>query len=116
MENAYSLRQRNHLFRKCANICSTNAALFASAKFFKTVAVSNECANACKRVVVEGQYNPAVFERCADACNACATECEKHLNLYCAACAEICRECEDECKRWLCKIDLFNYRKQPVFI
>jgi hypothetical protein len=35
---------------------------------------------------------------CADICNACATECEKHKHMeHCAECAKACHECAEQC-------------------
>jgi hypothetical protein len=35
---------------------------------------------------------------CADVCDACAAECEKHDNDHCRKCAKLCKECAKECR------------------
>jgi hypothetical protein len=37
---------------------------------------------------------------CAEACTACAVECEKHTHLdHCKECATACRQCAAECEK-----------------
>ena len=37
---------------------------------------------------------------CADVCDACGAECEKHQHMeHCARCADACRRCADECRK-----------------
>jgi hypothetical protein len=36
---------------------------------------------------------------CAEICDACGAECEKHELDHCQRCAEACRHCEEECRR-----------------
>jgi hypothetical protein len=36
---------------------------------------------------------------CADICEACAAECERHNNEHCSECAAACRKCAEECRR-----------------
>ena len=39
-----------------------------------------------------------LLAECADICNACAEECEKHSHMeHCKECAEACRKCEAAC-------------------
>ena len=42
-----------------------------------------------------------VARQCAQICDACAKECEKHAAHmeHCRVCAEICRKCADECRK-----------------
>jgi hypothetical protein len=36
---------------------------------------------------------------CAEVCDDCAAECEKHEHDHCQACAGACRKCADECRK-----------------
>lgn len=39
-----------------------------------------------------------ILAECAEICNACAEECEKHLHMqHCKDCAEACRKCAEAC-------------------
>ena len=42
-----------------------------------------------------------LLELCANACQACAEECEKHASHHdhCKVCAAECRRCEESCRR-----------------
>ena len=40
-----------------------------------------------------------LLELCAQACDECAAECEKHDHDHCKLCAQICRECAADCRR-----------------
>ena len=46
--------------------------------------------------------NPEILretlELCARACDACATECERHDHEHCKLCAQMCRECAADCR------------------
>ncbi len=40
-----------------------------------------------------------LLRECAEICNLCAAECEKHKHMqHCADCASACRACEQACK------------------
>jgi hypothetical protein len=60
-----------------------------------------ECSSLCKTAALsmqlESQHANRVCELCADVCNACADECEKHDNDHCQACAAACRRCAEMC-------------------
>jgi len=43
----------------------------------------------------------AMLETCIQACEYCATECERHKHGHCKLCAEMCRECAKDCKKAL---------------
>jgi hypothetical protein len=36
---------------------------------------------------------------CAEICDACGTECDKHEPQHCQRCAKACRHCAEECRR-----------------
>ena len=62
-------------------------------------------ADACKALVAAsktGSNLDALIKKCHDACNASATECEKHSDMkHCKECADACRKCAAECKAML---------------
>jgi hypothetical protein len=61
----------------CAAICSLTASFIA-------------------RDSVHGKH---LLKECAELCDLCATECEKHSKMqHCKDCAEACRACEKACK------------------
>jgi len=61
----------------CAAICSVTASFIA-------------------RGSVHGKH---LLKECAELCNACATECEKHAKMqHCTDCAKACRACEKACR------------------
>lgn len=60
----------------CAQICSLTASLLG-------------------RGSAHGEH---LMKECAEICNACADECEKHTHMeHCKKCAEACRACAEEC-------------------
>ncbi len=61
----------------CADICQTTASFFA-------------------RVSPHAQH---FLHECAEICDACAAECEKHRHMeHCRLCAEACRQCAEACR------------------
>ncbi|HTL81503.1 MAG TPA: four-helix bundle copper-binding protein [Bacteroidia bacterium] len=68
------------LNRYCADMCGTAASFLARLDKHTIGFVSKFCS------------------LCAEICNACATECEKHPGMeHCRTCAEACRRCAVEC-------------------
>ena len=43
----------------------------------------------------------AQMETCIEACELCATECERHEHEHCRLCGTMCRECADDCRKVL---------------
>lgn len=68
------------------------------------IRLSRDCADLCTlcgRLTARGsQFMQSFMQVCADACDACAAECEKHADhmAHCKACADACRKCADECR------------------
>lgn len=67
-----------------------------------------ECVRRCRdvadvaalhaRLLARGSANSdALAAVCADACEACATECETHDADHCRVCADVLRECARSC-------------------
>ena len=65
----------------CADVCETTTRLGLRR------AGSNE------RLLIQ------MLELCAQACDECAAECEKHDHEHCKLCAQMCRECAADCRR-----------------
>jgi hypothetical protein len=70
-----------------------------------------DCAAICEVTgqVVARQTEPSQnmlrkqLEACAEACNICAVECERHAGMHdhCRLCAQSCRACEKACQELL---------------
>lgn len=81
-KEANALAQCIELDRYCADMCRTAAAFMARSDEH-TIGFVNKFCNLC-----------------AEICNACATECEKHSHMeHCKKCAEACRKCATECSK-----------------
>lgn len=90
--------------RTCADACKAEATPDMMADCIK---LDLECAAVCDATVQLLSRAPAAnpndvaaqLAKCADACGACAMECESHTSMeHCGVCAEACRECETACK------------------
>ena len=62
-----------------------------------------QCADICYAAAAAmgggAQYAQALCGICAETCDNCASECEKHAEVeHCRHCAEVCRRCADECR------------------
>ena len=63
--------------RQCAAVCWTSAVLMS----------------------MDSQFAKQFCNLCADICDACAQECERHNVDHCKRCAQACRSCSEECRR-----------------
>ncbi len=67
----------------------------------KCIQLDMECAAICRTsaqlMSLQSEHANAICQICADICNACAAECEKHDMDHCRLCAEACRHCAEEC-------------------
>ena len=63
--------------RECAAVCWTSAALMS----------------------MDSQFAKQFCNLCADICDTCAQECERHDFDHCRQCAQACRSCAEECRR-----------------
>ncbi|MEO5647318.1 MAG: four-helix bundle copper-binding protein [Chitinophagaceae bacterium] len=66
------------LDRDCADICTITSSLLARGS----------------------EHGVHLLKECAEICDACASECEKHAHHHehCKACAEACRKCAESCR------------------
>lgn len=73
--------------------------------FVECIRLDRDCADLCRLVATflarGSAFSPALVLAVAEACEACATECDQHDTEHCRACAEACRDCADECRRML---------------
>jgi hypothetical protein len=66
------------LCRKCIEECRSNARESKEKGMSECERLSIACAAACRKVIVTRKITSDLLQQCADACFACATECEKH--------------------------------------
>ncbi len=68
------------------------------------IQLCRDCADICtlcgRLEARSSQFMKSYMRVCIEACEACATECEKHADhfAHCKACAETCRKCAEECR------------------
>lgn len=91
---------------KCAAECNHCATACLDEKDVKMLArcikLDIDCAAICSLTasfIARGsEHSEHLLKECADICNACAEECEKHQHMdHCKRCAEACRACAEEC-------------------
>lgn len=62
-----------------------------------------DCADVCRlaaAAMARGSDSmKEICALCADLCDRCATECEKHDHDHCQECAKACRDCANECRK-----------------
>ena len=92
---------------ECATTCSHCATSCLHESDVKNLAhcvqLDLECAAICRSAAelmsLGSSYAQKLCAICADICDACAAECEKHSHLeHCKACAEACKRCAEECR------------------
>jgi hypothetical protein len=69
----------------------------------RCIQLDMECAAACyaaAQFMSLGSERAMEFCRiCAEICEACGNECERHQNEHCQECARICHQCAEECRQ-----------------
>jgi hypothetical protein len=45
------------------------------------------------------QFARDICRICAEICDACGAECEKHEHDHCQRCAKACKRCAEECRK-----------------
>ena len=90
----------------CATECSHCAMACLGEQDVKMLAqcikLDLDCADICRltaSLLARGsEHGIHLLEECAEVCDACAEECEKHSHMeHCKHCAEVCRHCAEEC-------------------
>ena len=85
--------------KHCANECLNEQDIKMLAHCIR---LDNDCAAICLLAIeamADGsEFAKKICDLCAEICNACAVECEKHSHMdHCKKCAEACRKCAVEC-------------------
>ena len=84
----------------CASSCTQENDINMMAKCIQH---DMECAVMCyatARLLSLGSEKARVICKiCADICEACAAECEKHDSDHCRECAAACKACAEECRK-----------------
>ena len=83
----------------CANACLDEDDVKMLARCIK---LDIDCAEICSLAISfvsrSSEHADHVLNECADICESCAEECEKHSHMeHCRRCAEVCRSCADAC-------------------
>lgn len=102
-------------FKSCidaCNACATACEHCASEdlkendvkKMIDCINLDRECSSICRTAAhimsMGGKFSKDICTLCANACDACADECEKHTGMkHCVACAAECRNCAKECRK-----------------
>jgi len=97
----------NLMCTSCADAC-----LAEDMDMRQCIRLCLDCADVCAMTAREATrltaYDADIrhrsLELCIAACEACATECERHDHEHCKLCATMCRECADDCRRALASI------------
>jgi len=79
----------------------------------RCIQLDHECAIICfaaANMLSSGnKWIGALYQECAEICEACAEECEKHSHEeHCKICADRCRKCAGECRSML---DMTSFKK-----
>ena len=67
------------------------------------IKLNEDCASFCVVAIAamagKHEFADKILNLCAEICEACALECERHAHIeHCANCAEACRKCAEECR------------------
>jgi len=94
---------------RCAQECEHCASACLSEPDVKSMAecirLDVDCAEICWAAASYesrgSQFAHDICRVCAEICDACGAECEKHAGHmeHCRTCAEACRHCAEECRR-----------------
>lgn len=92
---------------ECASVCNYCASACLGepnvANLTRCISTDLDCADICAftaRLLARGsRHAEHLLAECAEICNICAGECEKHAGHHdhCRACAEMCRKCAAAC-------------------
>lgn len=90
----------------CADACDRCAAACLREHDVKSmarcIALDIECAALCRlaagTLARDSDFIVQVCQVCTAACEACGTECARHMMDHCQACADACRRCETACR------------------
>ena len=85
----------------CATACLDESDVKMMARCIK---LDIDCADVCRltaSLLSRGsEHGHHLLKECAEICDACAEECEKHSHMdHCRECAKVCRHCAEECRQ-----------------
>ena len=67
------------------------------------IRLDRECADMCafaaKAMSQNSPFAKAICALCADICEACGKECQKHAHDHCQECAKACLNCAEACRK-----------------
>jgi hypothetical protein len=87
----------------CATACLRESDV---SRLARCIQLDRDCADICavagRYMSRDSEYAKNMCRVCADVCDACAAECDKHKSMeHCRICAESCRACASECRRMM---------------
>src|SRR5262245_51440963 len=84
----------------CADACLGEADV---ARLAECIRLDRDCPATCWMAAAfmsrGSRFQDELCRLCADACDACSVECEKHEHEHCRRCAEACRACSEQCRQ-----------------
>ena len=98
------------MLNQCAAACNRCATACLNEKDVKMLArciqLDIDCAQLCQLVASfvarDSTHAVPLMDECAELCNVCADECEKHSHMeHCRVCAETCRRCAELCSQFI---------------
>lgn len=104
----HKLSPSMEMFMACAAACENCVSLCVNdGKPLSCCILCMDCADMCMLCFRLESHNSSQLKEacklCAQFCEACAVECEKHAgyHAHCKACAEACRNCAETCRSML---------------
>ena len=101
-KNLALLNALNNCATEC-NHCATACLDEQDVKMLtKCIKLNIDCADICRLAISYiargSEHANHLLQECAEICNACAEECERHSDMeHCRRCAEACRTCAEAC-------------------
>lgn len=95
----------------CALMCTSCADACVAEEMDMSQCIRSclDCADVCtatsrlavRRTAQNVEVLRAMLSLCADVCDSCAAECERHAHGHCELSARMCRECAADCRKAL---------------
>ncbi|AFY79530.1 MAG: four-helix bundle copper-binding protein [Hydrococcus sp. C42_A2020_068] len=81
----------------CAKACMGDPEMLGCAR------TCLDCVETCRTIAIYmvrgSRFIPHLAKACAEICDACAKECEKHKDEHCQKCARACRQAAEEYRK-----------------
>jgi len=102
MDNQKNLETLYFCAAQCAHCYNACQIEKDKEKLQRCMMLDKDCEDLCRltaQLLERGSGNAELFLKlCAEICERCASECEKHAALeHCKRCAEACRKCAEMC-------------------